>query len=253
MEYKALQVTIEDNIAFIHMNREERYNILSFTMLNELYHVFAHLLPENEQIRVAVLTGGKKCFSAGMNLKAVTTEENGKVARYGELTVAVYTKIMDYDGILLCAVDGIAMGGGFNLALMGDLIICSEAAIFSHPEIKMGLNPILTPMLSRIGLTRTKELALRGDPIGAQKAYDIGLINRVVGPDEFEAKTLEWARQLAKRPPEAVRMLKRSFDVVPRLNTKSALEYEIEMSALLISSNADVRGRMRKIIEKGKE
>jgi len=248
MEYKSLKVNIEDRIAFIRMDREDHYNILSFNMLNELYHLFSRELPENDQVRVAVLTGGSKCFSAGMNLKAATSEDSDILTRYGELTVNVYTKIMAFDRILLCAVDGLAMGGGFNLALMGDLIIASEAAIFSHPELKLGINPILTPMLSRIGLTRTKELAFRGDPIGAQKAYDIGLINRVVNPHEFEDKTMEWAEQLAKRPTEAVRILKRSFDVVPRLSAKSALEYEIEMSALLISTNEDVRKRMRKII-----
>ena len=157
--------------------------------------------------------------------------------------------LLDYDKILITAVSGIAFGGGFNLALMGDIIIASESAIFGHPEIKYGFNPLLTPLVARIGMARSKELTLMGEPIGAQEAYNIGLVNKVVAPEKFKSEVWSWARHLASRSPEVVRALKRSFDVVSRLDAKAALEYELEMTAMLFNIRGDIRERMKDVIK----
>ena len=158
--------------------------------------------------------------------------------------------LLDQDKILITAVSGIAFGGGFNLALMGDIIIASESAIFAHPEIKYGFNPLLTPLVSRIGIARTKELALRGDPIGAQEACEIGLVNRVVEPERFREEVYKCAQQLVNRSPEVVRAIKRSLDVVSSLDAKAALEYEFEMTAMLFNIRGDVRDKMKDVIKR---
>jgi len=248
LEYSFIKLEVIDSVAVVEMDRKKELNALSLEMMGELYHVFGRLIPKRDDIRVVVLTGGEQLFSAGMDLRQAIVSNGEDITDYCEKAVGVFNKILDLDRILITAVSGICMGGGFNLAMMGDIIIASESAIFSHPEIKYGINPVLTPLFYRVGLTRAKEVALRGDPIGAREAYDMGLINRVVAPEDFREETAAWAKQLSKRPPEAVRLLKRAFDVVPHLNAKSAITYELEMSALLVNSSPELRDNMRKII-----
>lgn len=249
MEYQFVKVGVKDEIATIEMDRKRELNALSSGMLKEIYQVFTRFLAEEMDCRVIVFTGGDECFSAGIDLKEAPHFTPEEAARYFRLAVGVYSLLLDQDKIVISAVSGIAFGGGFNLALMGDIIIASESAIFGHPEIKYGFNPLLTPLLSRIGMARTKELALRGDPIGAKEAYDIGLVNRVVEPERFREEVNACARQLVNRSPDVVRAVKRSLDVVSRLDAKAALEYELEMTAMLFNIRGDVREKMKGVIK----
>jgi enoyl-CoA hydratase/carnithine racemase len=249
MKYEFVKAEVRDEIVIIEMDRKRELNALSYGMLNEIHQVFTQFLTKEENARIIILTGGDECFSAGIDLKEAPHFSSGDAAKYFRLAVEVYSMLLDQDKILITAVSGIAFGGGFNLALMGDIIIASESAIFGHPEIKYGFNPLLTPLLARIGIARTKELALRGDPIGAKEAYQIGLVNRVVEPERFRDEVLSCARQLVSRSPDVVRAVKRSLDVVSRLDAKAALEYELEMTAMLFNIRGDVRDKMKSVIK----
>ncbi len=235
MEYKFIKLEVTGEIAWVEMDRKHELNALSYGMLSEINHAFSSFIKEGNNVRLAILTGGDRCFSAGIDLKEAPNFTSEEAARYFNMAVGIYSMLIDYDKILITAVSGIAFGGGFNLALMGDIIIASESAKFGHPEIKYGFNPLLTPLIARIGMARSKELTLRGEPIGAQEAHAIGLVNRVVAPEQFREEIMVWANQLVNRPPEVVRALKRSFDVVSRLDSKAALEYELEMTAMLFN------------------
>ncbi len=248
MDYQFLKVTVKDELAIIEMDRKHELNALSKGMLAEIKHVFSSFLQEDNSIRLVIFTGGDECFSAGIDLKEAPYYSGEEAASYFSLAVDIYSMLLDYDKIVITAVSGIAFGGGFNLALMGDIIIASESAIFGHPEIKYGFNPLLTPLVARIGMARSKELTLRGEPIGAQKAYNIGLVNRVVEPERFRDEVCEWAHQLVNRSPEVVRALKRSFDVVSRLDARAALEYEFEKTAMLFNIRGDIREKMKGVI-----
>ena len=191
MGYQFIKADMRERIAFIEMDRKHELNALSYGMMKEIHQVFTHVLNESSEIRLIVLTGGIECFSAGIDLKEAphfTTEE---AANYFRLAVEVYSMLLDQDKILITAVSGIAFGGGFNLALMGDIIIASESAIFAHPEIKYGFNPLLAPLVYRIGIARTKDLALRGEPIGAREAQTIGLVNRGSGTRALPGRGIE--------------------------------------------------------------
>jgi enoyl-CoA hydratase/carnithine racemase len=249
MEYKFIKVDISEEIAVVEMNRKHELNALSMAMLKEIDHAFTAFLKEESMVRLVVLTGGDECFSAGLDLKEVPNLSGEDAARYFKIALDLYTKLIDFEKILIAAVSGIAFGGGLNLALMADIIIASESAIFGHPEMKYGFNPLITPLVSRIGMARSKELTLRGDPIGAHEAHSIGLVNRVVPPERFKDEVREWARQLARRSPEAVRVSKRAFDVVSRLDFKAAIEYELEMTAMLLSGRSDIKKEMRDFIK----
>ena len=248
MDYQFIRVERAGEIASVEMDRKHELNALSHGMLAEINHAFSSFISEGSPVRLVVLTGGDRCFSAGIDLKEAPYFTSEEAARYFNLAVNIYSMLIDYDKILITAVSGIAFGGGFNLALMGDIIIASESAIFGHPEIKYGFNPLLTPLVARIGMARSKELTLRGEPIGAQEACAIGLVNRVVPPERFKEEIQSWADLLVHRPPEVVRALKRTFDVVSRLDAKAALEYELEMSAMLFNIRGDIRDRMKDAI-----
>ena len=241
MEYQCIRVERSNAIATVELDRKRELNALTYTLLTEIDHAFNQTLQDDPDIRLIVLTGGEDCFSAGMDLKEFGEFTPDDVARYFKLYMNIYTRLMDYEKILISAVSGIAFGGGFNLALMGDIIIASESAIFAHPEIKYGFNPLLTPLVTRTGMARSKELALRAEPIGAREACDMGLVNRVVPPERFKEEVRAWAEMLAKRSPEVVKAIKRAFDVVTRLDAKAALEYELEMTAILLNSRPEIR------------
>jgi enoyl-CoA hydratase/carnithine racemase len=250
MKYQFIKVEVSENIATVTMDRKHELNALSYGMLSEINHVFSSFLTDGNSVRLIVFTGGDECFSAGIDLKEAPSFTAEQATRYFNLAVNTYSMLLDYDKILITAVSGIAFGGGFNLALMGDIIIASESAIFGHPEIKYGFNPLLTPLVARIGMARSKELTLKGEPIGAQEAHHIGLVNRVVPPENFRDEISAWAKQLVGRPPEVVRALKRSFDVVSRLDAKAALEYELEMTAMLFNIRGDIRENMKSVIQR---
>ncbi len=249
MEYKYLKVDTHDNIGLVEMDRKHELNALSLGMLEELNEVFNRFMDATDGVRLVIFTGGDTCFSAGMDIKEMPMLSDADLTRYFNLTMDFYTMLMSYSKILITAVSGIAFGGGFNLSMMGDIIIASEGAIFGHPEIKYGFNPLLAPLVARIGVAKTKELTLTGEPIGAKEAYSIGLVNRVVPPENFKDITWEWARKLSGMEPEAVRGLKRAFDVVTRLDSKAAIEYELEMTALFLSkaeTKDHIRGKFSK-------
>jgi enoyl-CoA hydratase/carnithine racemase len=254
MEYQFIKAEVRDRIALVEMDRKRELNALSFGLMREIHHVFSSVLHESSDVRVIVFTGGDECFSAGIDLKEAPYFTTEDAAEYFRQAIEVYAMLLDQDKILISAVSGIAFGGGFNLALLGDMIIASESAIFAHPEIKYGFNPLLTPLVSRIGLARARDLALRGDPIGAREAHEIGLVNRVVVPERFRDEVMDCAGQLVGRSPEVVKAIKRSLDVVSRLDAKAALEYELEMTAMLFNIRGDIREKMKEVIKsKGHE
>jgi len=252
MEYKLLKVDTSDKIGFVKMDRRHELNALSIRMLEEIDHVFKEFMENRDDVRLVVFSGGDTCFSAGMDIKEMPGLSSRELAHYLNLTLDVYTMLMSYNKVLITAVSGIAFGGGFNLALMGDIVIASESAIFGHPEIRYGFNPLLAPLVARIGIAKSKELTLTGEPIGAKEAYSIGLVNRVVSPEKFRDITYEWAQKLANMSLEAVHGLKRAFDVVTRLDSKAAIEYELEMSALFLSKE-DTMKKIRDLVTKKHE
>lgn len=248
MDYEFIKVSVENGVGTIEMNRKHEMNALSFGMVTELDHAFHMFGNEEHEARLVLFTGGDECFSAGMDIKEMPEYTQNDASRYFKQTIDLYTQLSEYSKVILSAVSGITFGGGFNLSLMGDIIIASESAIFGHPEIKYGFNPLITPLVSRIGLAKSKELALRGEPIGANEAFEMGLINKVVPPEQFDDEVRSWAETLALRPPDVVQAMKRAFDVVPRLDAKAAIEYELEMTAMLMNTRTEIRDNMRQFM-----
>jgi len=136
---------------------------------------------------------------------------------------------------VIAAVGGIALGGGFNMATVCDIIIASESAIFGHPELKFGLNPLFSPLRELVGTAKAKEISMLGEPIGAKEALRIGLVNKVTSPDRFMADAIIMAEELSSRSERAIEAVKKISRLVPQIDANSALDIEFSLTALLFS------------------
>ena len=247
MKYNTILLTKEKGYTILTLNRPGEMNALSVEMRRELLHSFGRL-EEDDSVRAVILTGGDDVFSAGIDLEEVSTLESHKFEDYSKVMIESLQKIYTFRKPVIAAVSGIALGGGFNLVTVCDIVIASETAIFGHPELKFGLNPLFDPLRRMVGTAKAKEIAMLGEPIGAQEALRIGLVNKVSSPDTFMKEARSVAGAISQRPARAVEAVKKISDIVPRLDKDTALEYEFEVSALLFS-RAEIRDHMRKFLD----
>ncbi len=234
MEYRTLISEKKEGYAVVTLNRPNEMNALSAKMRLELEDCFDRM-EDDLDIRVVILTGGNYVFSAGMDLKEMSVIPDSEIRSYFNSITRYLKKIYCCRKPVIAAVGGIALGGGFNLATVCDLIIASESAIFGHPELKFGINPLFNPLRQRIGTSKTKEITMLGEPIGAHEAFRIGLVNKVARPDRLMTEAESLARELCKRSPEAIQAVKRISDIAPRLDKESALDLEMDVETLLFS------------------
>jgi enoyl-CoA hydratase len=225
---------VKDGVGVITLNRPREMNALSRNLCEGLSSLMDRL-KDDPSVNVVIITGGPEIFSAGIDLAELTQLSPSQYKTYFEPVIAYYLSLYDFPKPMIAAVTGIAMGGGFNLALACDFIIASETAIFAHPEVKFGLNPIFDPLWRRVGIAKAKEITMTGEPLGAVEAERIGLINKILPYQEVMPAALDLAGKLAKKSPTVLSMIKRISDLVVRLDRHSAVEYEVELSALLLS------------------
>jgi 2-(1,2-epoxy-1,2-dihydrophenyl)acetyl-CoA isomerase len=217
--YETILVNKSDGVAVITLNRSEAFNALNLLMREELCLAF-EAITKDGAIKVVVLTGAGKAFCAGGDVKE---QGAGFDAISGRERVRNLQRLLmlmvNLEKPIICAVNGIAVGAGFNLALAGDLIIAATEARFSQIFINLGLVPDFGGMyyLPRlIGMARAKDLVLTGRMVDAQEAKEIGLINQVVPLAELETTYMNMAKTIAKRSAKALAfdksILNRSFN-----------------------------------------
>lgn len=234
MKFEDIIYEYSDGVGVITLNRPKDMNALSKNLCGELSKIM-EILKDDPKVNCLVITGGPDVFSAGIDINELTTLNPLEYKDYFEPVIDYYIDLYDFPKPMVAAVVGIAMGGGFNLALSCDFIIASTTSIFAHPEIKFGLNPVIDPIWRRVGMTKAKEIAMTGEPIGAKEAEKIGLVNKILPPEEVMDEAMALARSIAKKSPKVLSMIKRISDIVPRLDRRSAIEHEVELSALLLS------------------
>lgn len=234
MMFQTIRVERKAGYGVVTLHRPGELNAISREMRTELEDCFLEM-EEDTEIRVIILTGGDYVFSAGMDLKEMSSIPDMEIRVYFRSIARYLKKIYGCKKPVIAAVGGMALGGGFNLATVCDMIIASESAIFGHPELKFGLNPLFDPLRQWVGMAKAKELTMLGEPIGAKEALRIGLVNKVVAPEKLMAETESMAYELARRSPEAIAAVKKISDIAPRLDKGSALDLECDVEALLFS------------------
>jgi len=216
-------LTIEKHGAVLlaTLNRPDKRNALHPELIGELALTLDNVR-EDTDVNVIVVTGAGSSFCSGLDLGFLISQDyEGKIA-YLETVFTIYQMIYAQPQPVIAAVNGPAMAGGFDLAVMCDLRLCSSSATFAQTEILLGLTQMVYPLYKIIGLSRAKELAMTGDVINADEAFRIGLVNHVCTPDELMAETMKLAKKLACRPRQALVETKRLSRELVDLDTQSA-------------------------------
>lgn len=229
MELVNLTFEQEDKVAIIGLNRPTKMNAISSALMAELDHLLDHVAID-ERINVVVLKGSEKFFAAGGDLG----EMNGfqtviEGFSYGERVQATFLKLYGLPQATIAAVSGFALGGGCELCLACDLRIAAENAVFGLPEIKVGILPGGggTQRLPRlVGAGKAKELLFTGEPIDAQEALRIGLVNRVVPLESLLEEARALAKKLSGRPRFGLQTIKRLVNGGLDMDLRSGLAYE---------------------------
>lgn len=253
MDYQRLIVGIEQNIAKISLNLPKSRNALDLEIRLELIDLFMRLR-EDDQVKVIILTGVGEHFCAGADIRSLE-KVGSTVAGRARLKKGhqLIKGMVEMEKPIIAQVDGFAAGAGVSLALASDLIVASDRAKFFFSFVKIGLAPdwgqyFLVP--SRVGLARAKELFLNGEPITAQRAEEIGLINKVVPADNLAEEVWAWAVRLAKGPSLSHALIKSALNCWP-MSLNNYLELEAHMQPVAFGSEDFQEGR-RAFLEKRK-
>jgi len=251
MSYEFIKTEKQGHILVVTMNRPDVYNAVHVDMHNEMadcWDAFA----ADQDLWVAVLTGaGDKAFSAGNDLKA--TAAGGSKTEMTPSGFAGLSARFDLEKPIIAAVNGFAMGGGFETALSCDIILASENAKFALPEVKVGFFAAASGVqrLSRyIGRLAAQEMMFTGRTIGAAEALEMGCVNAVHPHDELMAKAMEKAEQLCSVSPSAVKATKRVLnDMYARDGMQQSIGYSREVIADL-SKTEDFKEGVNAFVEK---
>ncbi|NEZ03386.1 enoyl-CoA hydratase [Wenzhouxiangella sp. XN201] len=254
MPYENLLVADRDAVRTITVNRPDKLNALNRQTLLELQQAMieAH---GDEAVRVIVITGsGEKAFVAGADIGEIRQQSAIEARAFSAMGQNLMALIQNFDKPVIAAVNGFALGGGMELALGCHLRIASNNARLGLPEIKLGIMPGFggTQRLLRLaGTTRALEMALTGEPITAERAEALGIVNRVVEPDALAASVKELADQLAQAAPEAVRGILQAINQGADTDMNTALALETARFALCCATE-DMQEGTSAFLEKRK-
>ena len=208
MGYELLLLDKEPPLATITLNRPEKRNALSDALRRELADALKEI-EADDAISVAILTGAEPVFCAGFDRSEFTPDPEtfGDDAKWqsGQL---MHDALQSFGKPLVGAINGPALGGGFDIATQCDVRIASDAAAFGHPEIKFGAPTLYTILSQIVGGAIARDLCLSGRRIDATEAHRIGLVSSVFPGDRLIEETRTYARLVAEAPLDALKAVK---------------------------------------------
>lgn len=253
VSYQNVLLEFRDQAAILTFNRPKALNALNPATLDELALALQEAATHRE-IRALILTGsGDKAFIAGADISEMARMDPLAAERFAQKGQAVLNAIEHFPAPVIAAVNGFALGGGTEVAIACDLILCSSKAVFGQPEVKLGVIPGFggTQRLARlVGPMRAREIIFTGRNVSAAEAVEIGLALRIVEGDVVSA-ALDLAATIGAQGPVAVRLAKRSVNE----NFDSALPVALAAERTLFAmcfTSGDQREGMSAFLEKRK-
>lgn len=237
------------HVAVIRLNRPDARNALNQAVRSGLAEQFAALGADTD-VRAIVLTGGERIFAAGADLRDLA--DRSAIDILLRQSHRLWQAIAACPKPVIAAVNGLAWGGGCELAMHADLIVAGEGASFCQPEVKVGVMPGAggTQRLTRaVGKFKAMKLALTGLPVSAREADAMGLVSEVVPDGEVQARALELATLIASRPPLAVTQIKEVLIAGEDASLETGLMLERKAFQLLFASRDQKEG-MHAFLEK---
>lgn len=222
-----------DRIAAIIINRPQFKNALNTQTLLELGE-YIEDIKNDEEILCVIITGSGENFSSGVELGELEGMSPDDAKAYSHMGSRIFRNLELMEKPVIAAIDGYAMGGGFQLSLACDIRISSGRAIFSMPEVRTGIIPGLggTQRLRNIvGMGRAKEIIFSGKEIPAGKALEMGLVNKVVDHEQLMDEALSMASDIIKSSIKALKLAKAAINMGAEIDMDTALGLEEELFA----------------------
>ncbi|MEX2300730.1 MAG: enoyl-CoA hydratase-related protein [Bryobacterales bacterium] len=254
MPYANLLYEVEESVALVTVNRPEKLNPLNIETIDALEACFRDIAAD-EAVKAVILTGaGDKSFVAGADINQVSGLSAIEGRDWGLRGQQVFSQIENLPKPVIAAINGYALGGGLELAMACHIRIASENAKLGQPEVKLGIVPGYggTQRLPRlVGKGRALEMILTGDPIPADEACRIGLVNRVVPGDQLLSTARELAARIIRNGPVAVALCLQAVQRGMEMPLDAALQWEASQFGLSCATE-DIREGTRAFLEKRK-
>ncbi len=247
LSFETLEITVHDpKITVVMMNRPGALNAMNTQMMRELRDVFQEFYVDPAQANCIILTGaGDRGFCSGADLKERDGMTDATWKRQHAIVEQLIRNMFNCPVPIIAAVNGVAMGGGFELALATDFIYAARTARFALPEVTRGIMPGAAGpqnLPRACGVRRAKEIVLTGKPFDAEQAAEWGIVNKVCEPANLIGEVLETARTIAENAPIGVRQAKKSLEKATELDRNSGYAFEIEAYNLTVPSEDRLEG-----------
>ena len=245
----------EGHVATITINRPKALNALSTAVLTDLNAALDEVAADQDVYALIITGAGEKSFVAGADIAEMKDKSVEEAAEYGKFGNAVFRKIETFRCPVIAAVNGFALGGGCELAMSCDIRVASENAVFGQPEVGLGITPGFggTQRLARlVGAGIAKEMIYTARNIKADRAAQIGLVNKVVAAEELSATVMKMAQGIAKNAPIAVAYEKKAINNGLQTDIDSGIAIEVEEFSNCFATEDQTYG-MTCFLEKVKE
>lgn len=246
-----IQLTVEDEVALVKMNRPKALNALNNETLSELNTIFDSIR-DDSSVRGVIIIGEGKGFVAGADIKQMQAYKSLEGRAYADNAQSIFNKIENLEKPVIAAVNGYALGGGCELSLSCDIRIASTKAVFGQPEVGLGVIPCFggTQRLPRlIGTGIAKELIYTGRQVRAEEALTIGLINKVVEPEVLLDEARDMMKAILKNASLAIGFAKVAINRGMEMDIANGLELEKDIAALSFATDDKDEG-MNAFVEK---
>ncbi|HZJ84472.1 MAG TPA: enoyl-CoA hydratase-related protein [Syntrophomonadaceae bacterium] len=250
-EFKTLLVSFEEpGIGIIQLNRPKAFNAVNMQLLHDSYEVL-NAMQDDPEVRAIIICGNDKAFAAGADVTAVKDYNAFEAQKFLDMVHKTVFMIEDNHKPVITAVNGLALGGGFEMVLASDIRIVADNATLGMPEINLGIFPGAggTQRFPRsTSICLSKQYIYTGDFFDAATAEKIGLINMAVPADEVMDTAKKFARKLCRKSPLALREAKNAINMSMNLDIKSGSRLEQTAWSMLFSS-ADQKEGMAAFLE----
>lgn len=251
MKFETYRVDIADHIATVTFDRPP-VNAQNRQTREEAIRIF-DMISDRDDIRVAILTGAGKVFSAGADVKERVglVQEAGDYVRHNRLAREYFYSFSDCTKPVICAVNGPAFGAGFALMLACDIMIAAEDAYFVMPEIDVGLAGGAGFLMQHFGKSMARYMYFTARRIPAAELYRLGVISACVPREKLMDEAMAIAREIAAKSPIAIQKVKRAFNVVEEMPTRDGYRFEQSVTVEL-SHTEDAKEAQQAFVEKRK-
>jgi enoyl-CoA hydratase len=251
MQLEQFRLDVADGIATVTFDRPP-VNAQNRRTREELIRVF-DTLSDRDDVRVAILTGTGNMFSAGADLKERVdlVHEPGDYVRHNRLVREFFYAVTDCSKPVIAAINGPAIGAGFVLMLACDIMIASDNAYFSMPEINVGLAGGARFLMEHVARSKLRSIYFTGRRVPAAELYRLGVIEACPPREQLMETALDLAREIAAKSPLAIRHIKRALNTIEELPVRDAYRFEQSVTVEL-SHTEDAREAQRAFVEKRK-